>query len=99
MRKIIREHAEKDSKFAPLLDALQGNVGFLFTNEDLKEIRDLVVTFKVPAGARSGAFAPVDVWVPKGPTALDPGQTNFFQALNIATKISRGAIEHRHQDQ
>merc|ERR1711966_462518 len=26
-------------------------------------------------------------------TPLDPGQTSFFQALNIATKIARGAIE------
>jgi len=93
MRKILREQAEKDSQCAALLPALRGNVGFLFTNEPLQEIRDLVTEFKVPAGARTGAFAPVDVWIPKGPTALDPGQTNFFQALNIATKISRGAIE------
>jgi len=93
MRKIIREQAEKDSKFSSLLSVLQGNVGFLFTNDDLKEIRDLVVGYKVPAGARTGAFAPTDVWVPKGPTGLDPGQTSFFQALNIATKIARGSIE------
>lgn len=93
MRKIIREQAEKEPKYAGMLAALNGNVGFLFTNDDLKEIRDLVVEFKVPAGARTGAFAPVDVWVPKGPTGLDPGQTNFFQALNIATKISKGTIE------
>jgi len=93
MRKIIREEAEKDAKWSALLPSLQGNVGFLFTNEDLKEIRDQVVEFKVPAGARTGAFAPSDVWVPKGPTGLDPGQTNFFQALNIGTKIARGSIE------
>jgi len=93
MRKIVRERGEKDAKFAPLVEALQGNVGFLFTNDDLNEIRKEVLEFKVPAAAKSGAFAPVDVWIPKGPTPLDPGQTSFFQALNIATKISRGAIE------
>merc|ERR1712106_753464 len=31
--------------------------------------------------------------VPKGPTGLDPAQTSFFQALNIATKINKGSIE------
>lgn len=93
MRKVIREQMEKDSKYAPLLDALNGNVGFCFTNEDLSKTRDVITENKVPAGARTGAFAPKDVWIPKGPTGLDPGQTNFFQALNIATKISRGSIE------
>jgi large subunit ribosomal protein LP0 len=93
MRKIVRGKAEEDPKFAPLLDTLNGNVGFLFTNGDLGEIRKRVQEFKVPAAAKSGAFAPVDVWIPKGPTALDPGQTNFFQALNIATKIAKGSIE------
>lgn len=93
MRKVIREQSEKDSKYAPILGALNGNVGFCFTNEDLSVVRDLITENKVPAGARTGAFAPKCVWVPKGPTGLDPGQTQFFQALNIATKISRGSIE------
>jgi len=48
---------------------------------------------KVPAAAKSGTLAPSDVFVPAGPTGLDPGQTSFFQALNIATKIARGSIE------
>jgi large subunit ribosomal protein LP0 len=93
MRMIVRERAEKDPKFEPLIECLRGNVGFLFTNGDLNEIRKVVMEFKVPAAAKSGAFAPVDVWVPKGPSGLDPGNTAFFQALNIATKIARGAIE------
>lgn len=38
-------------------------------------------------------MAPIDVIVPPGPTGLDPGQTAFFQALNISTKIARGSIE------
>ena len=42
---------------------------------------------------KSGAFAPVDVIIPAGPTGLDPGQTAFFQAVNIGTKIARGSIE------
>ena len=35
----------------------------------------------------------MDVVVPAGPTGCDPGQTSWFQALNIATKINRGQIE------
>lgn len=94
MRKIVREKAEKDSRFSGLSEVLVGNVGFLFTNsDDLGALRKKVMEFKVPAAAKSGQFAPVDVWIPKGVTPLDPGQTSFFQALNIATKIARGAIE------
>lgn len=94
MRKIVRERAEKDSRFAGLADTLVGNVGFLFTNEpDLAALRTEVMEFKVPAAAKSGAFAPRDVWVEKGSTGLDVGQTSFFQALNIGTKVARGSIE------
>jgi len=94
MRKIVRAKAEKDSRFSGLDEVLVGNVGFLFTNnDDLNALRKQVMEFKVPAAAKSGQFAPVDVWIPKGTTPLDPGQTSFFQALNIATKIARGAIE------
>ena len=38
-------------------------------------------------------MAPKDVKVPAGPTGLEPTQTNFFQALGIATKIVKGTIE------
>jgi len=31
--------------------------------------------------------------VPAGPTGMEPSQTGFFQVLNIATKINKGAIE------
>lgn len=48
---------------------------------------------KVPAPARVGSVAPCDVIVPPGPTGCDPGQTSFFQVLQIATKITKGQIE------
>ena len=47
----------------------------------------------MPAPARIGAVAPVDVFVEPGPTGCDPGQTAWFQALNIPTKINKGQIE------
>jgi len=55
--------------------------------------RTIILTNKVPAAAKSGSIAQRDVFIPAGPTGLDPGQTNFFQALNIGTKIVKGAIE------
>jgi large subunit ribosomal protein LP0 len=45
-----------------------GNVGFVFTNGDLKEIRDKILANRVAAPARAGALAPGDVYVPAGNT-------------------------------
>jgi large subunit ribosomal protein LP0 len=72
---------------------MSGNVGFVFTNSDLPKIRDFILANRVPAPARVGSIAPVDVSVPPGPTGCDPGQTSFFQVLQIPTKIVKGQIE------
>ncbi|KTG02584.1 hypothetical protein cypCar_00024212 [Cyprinus carpio] len=76
-----------------LLPHIRGNVGFVFTKEDLTEVRDLLLANKVPAAARAGAIAPCEVTVPAQNTGLGPEKTSFFQALGITTKISRGTIE------
>lgn len=93
MRRIISEAAEKNPKLEVLLPHIRQNVGLIFTNDNIKEIREIVTSFVVPAAAKAGIVAPCDVWVPAGPTGCDPGQTSFFQALNIGTKIMKGAIE------
>jgi len=93
MRKLIRDNVEANPKLEKLLEFVVGNMGFIFTNAEMGPIRNVVTEFKVPAGAKSGTMAPSDVFVPAGPTGLDPGQTAFFQALHIATKIARGSIE------
>lgn len=93
MRKVLREESEKNPKLMNLMPYISGNIGFVFTNGDLAELRNEVISNKVPAAARSGQFAPSDCFIPPGPTPLDPGQTSFFQALNIATKVTKGAIE------
>jgi len=93
IRKVVRELIPKHPKLEPLMPYIYGNVGFVFTNGDLKEIRDNIQANKVPAAAKVGVVAPSDVHVPAGPTGLDPGQTSFFQALNIATKIVKGSVE------
>jgi large subunit ribosomal protein LP0 len=92
-RNCIRAAAAENEKLNALLPLVVGNIGFVFTNDDAKAVRDLVLSVRVPAAAKAGAASPVDVFVPPGPTGLDPSQTNFFQALNIATKIVKGAIE------
>jgi len=93
IRKVLRDNAEKNPKLEAMLPYIKGNMGFVFTNGDLNKIRKTVMGFKVPAAAKVGVISPINVVIPPGPTGLDPGQTSFFQTLNIATKIVRGTIE------
>ena len=72
---------------------LRGNTGMIFTNGDLVGIKDILDTHVRGAPAKVGSIAPKDVVVPPGPTGMDPKQTGFFQALNIATKIVKAQIE------
>jgi len=95
MRKVLKEFLEKNPGhfYASIEPKMSGNVGFVFTNDNLPKIRDLILANRVPAPARVGAISPVDVQVPAGPTGCDPGQTSFFQVLQIPTKIVKGQIE------
>jgi len=92
-RKAIREHQAENPALEALLPYVKGNIGFVFTDHDLNAVRKIILENKVPAAAKQGTLAPINVVVPPGPTGLDPGQTAFFQALNISTKIARGSIE------
>ena len=80
-------------EYERLLPHVKGNVGFIFTNGDLKATRDKILANRVAAPARAGAVAPADVYVPAGNTGMEPGKTSFFQALGVPTKIARGTIE------
>jgi len=93
IRKVIRERMGNQPKLEKLLPAVYGNIGFVFTNDDLNVVRKIILSNQVPAAARVGVIAPGDCWIPAGPTGMDPGQTGFFQALNIGTKIVKGSIE------
>lgn len=93
MRKAIRGHLEHNPNLESLLPHLKGNVGLVFCKGDLADVRTLLLQNKVAAPAKAGAIAPVDVMVPAQNTGLGPEKTSFFQALSIATKISRGSIE------
>ena len=93
VRRALRSVLAELPQFERLLPHVRGNVGFVFTSQDLKEVRDVITANKVAAPARAGAFAPKDVFVPAGNTGMEPGKTSFFQALGIPTKIARGTIE------
>ncbi|KAK3804193.1 hypothetical protein RRG08_012073 [Elysia crispata] len=93
MRKAIRGHLENNPGLEKLLPVIKNNVGFVFTKEDLSEVRELLLENKVQAPARAGAIAPLDVKIPAQATTLGPEKTSFFQALSIPTKITKGTIE------
>jgi len=95
IRTCLRNHHEVNPSLGldNLLTAVNGNIGFIFCHGDMDEIRKVCTENKVDAAAKAGVLAPVDVELPMGPTGLDPSSTNFFQVLNIPTKIVKGAIE------
>ncbi|KAG0204514.1 ribosomal protein P0 (A0) (L10E) [Mortierella sp. GBA30] len=93
VRRAIRILQVENPDYEKLMPSVRGNVGFVFTNSDLKTIRDKVLTNRVKAPAKAGAMAPIDVFIPAGNTGMEPGKTSFFQALGVPTKIARGTIE------
>ena len=95
MRRIIGNYCEEKGNDAwmRLHELLVGNVGVIFTKDDVKDVKTKVSEFVVPAPAKVGSTATCDVTIPAGVTPLEPSQTGFFQLLNIATKINKGAIE------
>ncbi|KAI6951631.1 60S acidic ribosomal protein, partial [Hortaea werneckii] len=93
VRRAIKTFIADFPEWERLLPHVKGNVGFVFTNADLKETRNKILANRVAAPARAGAIAPGDVFVPAGNTGMEPGKTSFFQALGVPTKIARGTIE------
>jgi len=93
VRKVLRGRLSETPAYEAFLPYVYGNVGFVFTNDDLSAVRDLVLSNRVAAPAKTGSIAPNDVIVPAGNTGMEPTQTSFLQALNIPSKIAKGQIE------
>jgi len=93
MRRAIRDNLTKYPNWEALLPALKGNVGLIFTKGSLTDLRDELSKSTVPANAKAGSIAPIDVILPKQVTTLEPTKTSFFAALDIATKITKGCVE------
>jgi large subunit ribosomal protein LP0 len=92
MKKAIQLN-KKNENLKKLIPLIKQNCGLIFTNGDLKEIRDIVINNKVAAPAKVGQISVVDVVVPAQNTGMEPTKTSFFQALNIPTKITKGTVE------
>ncbi|RHZ52006.1 hypothetical protein CDV55_101873 [Aspergillus turcosus] len=93
VRRAIKGFVTDNPEYERLLPHVKGNVGFIFTSGDLKDVKTKILANRVAAPARAGAVAPADVWIPAGNTGMEPGKTSFFQALGVPTKIARGTIE------
>mmetsp|Transcript_87635 Transcript_87635/g.160538 ORF Transcript_87635/g.160538 Transcript_87635/m.160538 type:complete len:325 (+) Transcript_87635:102-1076(+) len=90
----IGHEQHPDAGMDSLRAAIKGNIGFIFAKTcTLDDIRETVGKYKMPSAAKSGQESLCDLDIPSGPTGMDPSQTSFFQALNIATKIVKGQIE------
>jgi large subunit ribosomal protein LP0 len=93
VRKSMRDVYADVPEAEYLAPYVRGNIGLVFTNADLKEVRDTVVSNRVKAAAKVGLVAQDDISIPAGNTGMDPNKTSFFQALGITTKVVKGAIE------
>eukprot|EP00002_Diphylleia_rotans_P020323 TRINITY_DN394_c0_g1_i10.p1 TRINITY_DN394_c0_g1~~TRINITY_DN394_c0_g1_i10.p1 ORF type:complete len:317 (-),score=86.10 TRINITY_DN394_c0_g1_i10:271-1221(-) len=93
IRKAIRDKLESNPKLETLLEHVKLNIGFIFVKGDLNEARKVLDANRVAAPARAGSIAPCKVIIPAGNTGLEPTQTSFLQALNIPSKINKGAVE------
>jgi len=94
IRKCMKQAVEEGmTKLEPFIEKINGNVGIVFTNGDLSELKTLITATKKPAPAKAGIMAPSNVILPAGPTGLEPTATVFLQALNIQSKIVRGQVE------
>ena len=49
IRKAIRGHLDQNPDLEKLLPHVKGNVGFVFTNEELGDVRDMIVENRVSA--------------------------------------------------
>lgn len=100
MKKVLQSRAEaqpddaiRQMQYEQMKEILVLNTGMIFTNDNLQDIKTMIQGQVVQAPAKVNTVAPCNVQIPSGNTGLEPGQTSFFQALNIHTKITKGTIE------
>jgi len=93
IKKAMRDIVDEVPQIEALFPHIKGNVGLVFTNGDLKTVRDALTMNKVPAAAKVGAIAQCNVVIAAGNSGISPDKTSFFQALGISTKVVKGAIE------
>jgi large subunit ribosomal protein LP0 len=65
----------------------------IFTNDDVSKINEITSKFVIEKQAKVGAISPIEVTLPAGPTGMDSSQIEYFQALNINTKVIKNQLE------
>ncbi|KAI3388487.1 hypothetical protein SNEBB_003820 [Seison nebaliae] len=91
MRKVIS--TQDDDNWSAVLPFVKQNMGFVFTNDELNNVRDIIQSNQKNTAAKVGVIAPCDFILEAQQTTLGPEKTQFFQALNLKTKITRNCIE------
>ncbi|EIJ87226.1 large subunit ribosomal protein LP0 [Nematocida parisii] len=89
----LKKISENVPELKDVENVIKNNVGIVFTNGSLSDIEDIFEANKVHAVAKPGDLSQCDVWIEPIATSLTPEKTGFFQALGIATKITKGKIE------
>lgn len=93
IKSALKKISDSRSELKDVESVIKNNIGVVFTNGSLSEIEDIFEETKVHAVAKPGDLSQCDIWIEPIATGLDPGKTSFFQALGIATKITKGKIE------
>lgn len=87
-----KKHGKKPD-LEKLLPFIKGKIGFVFCDKSYIEMKPVIEKETIKMPAKSGIIAPCDVWLPAGPTFLDPGKIGEFQRLGIQTKTVKSALE------
>lgn len=76
-----------------LEEKFEGQILFIFTNENPFKIAAKLDKFEMDMEASPGDIAPENIVIPEGNTGIPPGPViGLFSALSIPTKIVAGAI-------
>ncbi|KAG1851579.1 ribosomal protein L10-domain-containing protein [Suillus subalutaceus] len=89
VRRALRTILSENPQFERLLPHVRGNIGFVFTDKDLKEVREIIVANKIAAPARAGAYAPKDVFALGIPTKIARGTIEISSEVQVVTAGSR----------
>lgn len=93
MRKALSDHFQEDPRYKDVMSAIEGNVAFILTNEDVKSLKEIIEENQRNASAKTGAIAQKDLWIEPMITSMDSEKAPYFQALGISYKITKSKLE------
>ncbi|KAM0677398.1 ribosomal protein P0 (A0) (L10E) [Binucleata daphniae] len=93
IKKALEELAKENEAYNKIIELIKMNVAFIFSKEDMQEIKKIMLSNSRNTYASIGMIAQEDVWIKKHITSMGPERTKYFQALNIFTQITKGKVE------